>query len=323
MQAGQNGQKIRCRSLLKYGEEALSKAEIPEAGLDAWLLLEYTAGVSRAWYYAHADETVSETVQAAYTELIRKRASRVPLQHLTHQAFFMGHEFYVDERVLVPRQDTEVLVEKALACLADFDKKLTIREIDAAACEADAAARETGPRILDMCTGSGCILLSLLAECRDAVGVGADLSEDALAVAAENAERLSLQERAVFVKSNLFSSDFFLEKDGKTPEKYDMLISNPPYIPTAQIANLMDEVRLHDPRMALDGREDGLYFYREISRQASGFLKPGGRILYEIGYDQGTAVKEILTECGFTEITVEKDLSGLDRVVAGRLQTYV
>lgn len=307
----QKVQEITYRSLLKYGEEALKEADIPEAGLDAWLLLGYTADRNRAWYYAHAEEPVRESVQNAYTELIRKRAEHIPLQHLTHQAFFMGHEFYVDERVLVPRQDTEVLVEKALARLKEYQK------------EKDVTTGKVPLRILDLCTGSGCILLSILSEAANTWGVGADLSEEALTVASINAGRLSLEQRAEFVQSDLFSADFFRLRDGKTRLTYDMLISNPPYIPTAQISALMDEVRLHDPHMALDGGEDGLYFYREISRQAPEYLRPGGWILFEIGYDQGPAVQQILAESKFTEISVEKDLSGLDRVVTGRLQAYV
>ena len=147
--------------LLKKGQNILAQAGIEEAGLDAWLLLEYTTGKSRAYYFAHGEECVTESVSDRYLELIGRRAEHIPLQHLTHQAFFMGYEFYVDENVLVPRQDTETLVESALECMKT----------------AKSEESEKGLHILDMCTGSGCILISLLKEIPSAYGTGVDLSE--------------------------------------------------------------------------------------------------------------------------------------------------
>ena len=276
--------------LLKNGQKILEQSGIREAGLDAWLLLEYITGKSRAYYFAHGDEGVTEETACRYQELIRKRAEHIPLQHLTHQAFFMGYEFYVNEDVLIPRQDTETLVEEALRLLKGRQK----------------------PRVLDMCTGSGCILTSLLLEVPDASGAGADLSEKALKVAACNARRLQTADRAEFVKSDLFSSEYF------SGPVYDMLISNPPYIPTGEIEGLMEEVRLHDPRMALDGKADGLYFYRAITKQAMDYILPGGWLLYEIGWDQGKAVKELLDKEGFINTEIKRDLCGLDRVVLGQ-----
>lgn len=208
----------------------------------------------------------------------------------------MGYDFYVDENVLVPRQDTEVLVEEALEILKSVD----------------------APKILDMCTGSGCILLSILKELPGAEGTGVDLSEAALEVAKRNAQNLQTGDRAFFTKSDLFSGDYFTQNSGKDLPEYDMLISNPPYIATDEISKLMDEVRLHDPYMALDGKEDGLYFYREITARCGRYLKPGGWLLYEIGHDQGKAVPEIMKQAGFVHIQVKKDLAGLDRVVLGQ-----
>lgn len=179
--------------LLKEGTAVLRKAEIEEAALDAWLLLEYASGKNRAYYYAHTDEKTDPETEKIYSELCRKRAARIPLQHLTHSAWFMGHEFYVDGRVLIPRQDTETLAEEALRILKGKEE----------------------PEILDMCTGSGCLLLSILAEYPKARGVGADISEDALSVAKENAGRLQTGERAVFVKSDLFQENI----SDKTVEK--------------------------------------------------------------------------------------------------------
>ena len=283
--------------LLKNGQKILEQSGIREAGLDAWLLLEYITGKSRAYYFAHGDEGVTEETACRYQELIRKRAEHIPLQHLTHQAFFMGYEFYVNEDVLVPRQDTETLMEAALELLKG----------------------NKAPRILDMCTGSGCIITSLMIEVPEASGTGVDLSEKALEVAIRNARELGTADRTKFVKSDLFSAEYFSKKDNaEKVTGYDMLISNPPYIPSGEIEGLMEEVRLHDPRMALDGMEDGLYFYREITRQAMDHIRPGGWLLYEIGCEQGKDVKELLEKEGFIKTEIRQDLCGLDRVVLGQ-----
>ena len=307
--------------LLKKGQMILAQAGIKEAGLDAWLLLEYVTGKSRAYYFAYGEESVTESVAERYLELISRRAGHIPLQHLTHQAFFMGYEFYVNENVLVPRQDTETLVEAALECAktAEADKEL---------------------HILDMCTGSGCILISILKEMPKACGTGVDLSDEALKVAVRNARTLEVAEHAEFVQSNLFSemqnivygTEYMKRTAVKDTVKmtecensnrnysraYDMIISNPPYIPTAEIEDLMDEVKLHDPRMALDGMEDGLYFYRAITKQAQDHLVPGGWLLYEIGCSQGEDVAALLRKYKFEDIEIRQDLAGLDRVVLGR-----
>ncbi|MDO4340814.1 MAG: peptide chain release factor N(5)-glutamine methyltransferase [Eubacteriales bacterium] len=283
-------------SLLNEGAVILEDAGIKEARLDAWLLLEYKTGKSRAYYFAHRDERMPEELTAEYLSLCMQRAGHIPLQHLTHQAFFMGYEFYVNEHVLIPRQDTETLAEEALRLLR----------------------KVKDPNILDMCTGSGCILLSLLAELPGCKGTGADISADALSVASENAKRLGVSDRALLVESDTFSGDYFQEKSGKHPPQYDMLISNPPYIPTAEIGGLMEEVRLHDPLMALDGHEDGLFFYRTITNQGKEYIRPRGWLLYEIGSSQGEAVAGILKTEGFERIAVIKDLAGHDRVVAGQ-----
>ena len=283
-------------SLLKKGTTILKDNGLEEAGLDAWLLLEYKTGKNRSYYFAHGDEPVSDETAAEYLELIGRRAGHIPVQQLTHQAFFMDYEFYVNENVLIPRQDTETLVEEGLKCLEDVEK----------------------PEILDMCTGSGCILISLLLERQDAHGAGVDVSPEALEVAKENASLLNVENRADLVESDLFSAPYFCEKGGKEGGKYDILISNPPYIATEEIETSMEEVRLHDPRKALDGMEDGLYFYRKITEEAGEYLKPGGWLLYEIGCTQGEAVSEMLRNAGFEKVQVVKDLPGLDRVVMGQ-----
>lgn len=280
-------------ALLKEGQEILEAAGIEEAGLDAWLLLEYESGKNRAYYFAHCKEEADEEIKTPYMEKIRKRAQHIPLQHLTHQGYFMGYEFFVNENVLVPRQDTEVLVEEAHSLIKE-------KEV---------------PQILDMCTGSGCILLSILLEREDALGTGVDLSEKALSVAEKNRETYHLETRAELIKSDMFQSGYF---EGKK-ESFDIIVSNPPYIPTEEIEKLQAEVRFHDPFMALDGKEDGLYFYRIIAKNAGEYLKPGGFLACEIGCDQGEDVKKMFESCGFSDVKVIKDLAGLDRVVSGKL----
>lgn len=265
---------------MEWGREVLEKHEVPEASNNAWLLLEEAGGPSRARYFLDKEESAPSEVQERYTQWIEKRADRIPLQHLTNKAYFMGMEFYVDENVLIPRQDTEILVEEVL-------KKT-----------------EPGMKILDMCTGSGCILYSILALGEGLEGTGADISQGALGVALENRKRLDL--KAELVNSNLFEN---------IQGVFDIIVSNPPYIPTSEISRLMEEVKDHDPVLALDGREDGLYFYREISRKAREYLKKGGWIFYEIGHDQAEEVSNILKNEGYTQIRVKKDLAGLDRVV--------
>ena len=275
------------REALNWGKEKLQHAGSPEYDLDAWLLLEHVSGLSRAMYFVRDREEMEESCREQYEEAIRKRESRVPLQHITGVQEFMGYEFHVNEHVLIPRQDTEILVE-----------------------EADRAADDTGAkRILDVCTGSGCILLSLLKMNENRTGTGSDLSEPALKMAEENRRLLEIpEERAAFVQSDLFE---------RIEGTYDMIVSNPPYIRTEEIRKLQEEVRLHDPYGALDGKEDGLYFYRRIISEAGGYFDHQGTLLFEIGYDQAEDVKRLMEEAGYSQIYVKKDLAGLDRVVGG------
>ena len=271
------------QNAFEYGKHALQDAGIAEAELDAWLLLEYAAGVSRTQYYMDTQKELSAEQERAYRSYLEKRTARIPLQHITGVQEFMGLEFCVNEHVLVPRQDTEVLVECALEVL------------------------EKGSRVLDMCTGSGCILISLLKLQEGVSGVGVDLSEEALCVAKENCRRHG-------VKAELCHSDLFDGVEGR----YDVIVSNPPYIRTDVIAGLQEEVRLYDPMSALDGGEDGLYFYRRIAEESPKYLTQGGWLCMEIGHDQGEEVKAFLEIAGFTDVSVKKDLAGLDRVVSGR-----
>ncbi len=271
------------REAYEYGQEQLKLAGIDDADLDAWYLLEFVTGVNRALYYVKMQEPVSARQEALYCDYIMTRASYIPLQHITGVQEFMGMEFLVNEHVLVPRQDTEVLVESVLEVLTPEMK------------------------VLDMCTGSGCILLSLMKLGQVRYGVGVDISEEALAVAEKNCKKLG-------VKADLLKSDLFANVSGR----YDVIVSNPPYIRTSVIEELKEEVKFHDPFIALDGKEDGLYFYRAIVEKCPKYLKSGGKLYFEIGHDQGEAVKKLMSQVGFTEVTVKKDLAGLDRVVFGK-----
>ena len=351
--------------VLNYGKKILKNAGIVEADLDAWYLFEQSFGISRAQYFLCARENIAgSTAQkmaaqeqagnslesknaldcvelwlkeklSAYENALKKRAARIPLQQIIGQQEFMGLTFFVNEHVLIPRQDTETLVELVLQEQKDKDIS-----------------------ILDMCTGSGCIAVSLKKLGGYAHVEGADISEEALKVAKSNSEEIlenndvnsdavnsrteqiqncmnltnnqnkqdNSEERMVsevrrvsqtgvtFRHSDMFSA--FPET-----EPFDVIVSNPPYIPSAVIEELEPEVRDHEPRRALDGTADGLYFYRILAEECAKHLTPGGHVYFEIGYDQGMAVKELLDNHGFKDTRVIQDLAGKDRVVCGAWQT--
>lgn len=269
----------------EYGQQRLIEAEVDDAVLDAWYLLEHVTGISRTLYFLRMNEEMNEQNLAQYKECLELRAKHIPLQHITGVQEFMGLEFQVNEHVLVPRQDTEVLVEETLKVL------------------------EPGMNVLDMCTGSGCIIISLMKFAKAISGTAVDISEDALKVAKRNAEKLEAD--VTFIHSDLFE---------EVNETYDVIVSNPPYIRTAVIEELKEEVKFHDPFLALDGKEDGLYFYRKIINESTDYLKQNGKLYFEIGHDQGEDVKKLMEAAGFVEVVVKKDLAGLDRVVYGMLQ---
>ena len=314
--------------VLNYGKKILKNAGIVEADLDAWYLFGQIFGISRAQYFLCARENIAgSTAQkmaaqeqtgnslesknaldcvelwlkeklSAYENTLEKRASRIPLQQILGQQEFMGLTFFVNEHVLIPRQDTETLVELVLN--EQKDKNVSI---------------------LDMCTGSGCIAVSLKKLGGYACVEGADISEEALKVAKRNSEEIlensdvnSSRTGVIFRRSDMFSA--FPET-----ERFNVIVSNPPYIPSAVIEELEPEVRDHEPRGALDGTADGLYFYRILAEECAKHLTPGGHVYFEIGYDQGAAVKELLDIHGFKDTRVIQDLTGKDRVVCGTWQT--
>ncbi len=271
-----------------YGKKVLEEHGIGDASVDAWILLEHITEISRAMYYVNPKQEITSEQKIQYEYFIEQRARRIPLQHLTKEQEFMGLTFEVNEKVLIPRQDTEILVETVLEDL------------------------EPNMRVLDVCTGSGCILISLLKMLQDGrgqdtvKGVGVDISKEALEVAEKNARKHNTE--AVFLQSDLFES---------VEGMYDIIVSNPPYIKTEEIEKLEDEVKLHDPMLALDGKEDGLYFYRKIIKESRKYLKKNGKLYFEIGHTQGEEVKTLMEEAGFSDVRVKKDLAGLDRVVYG------
>ena len=314
--------------VLNYGKKILKNAGIVEADLDAWYLFEQIFGISRAQYFMCALENIAgitaqkiaaqeqtgnslesknaldcvelwlKEKMSAYENTLEKRASRIPLQQILGQQEFMGLTFFVNEHVLIPRQDTETLVELVLN--EQKDKNVSI---------------------LDMCTGSGCIAVSLKKLGGYACVEGADISEEALKVAKRNSEEIlensdvnSSRTGVIFRRSDMFSA--FPET-----ERFNVIVSNPPYIPSAVIEELEPEVRDHEPRGALDGTADGLYFYRILAEECAKHLTPGGHVYFEIGYDQGAAVKELLDIHGFKDTRVIQDLTGKDRVVCGTWQT--
>ena len=275
------------RECYEQGCRTLQAAGIEEATLDARLLLEAVCGTDRNDLLAHGEQPVMSQAEEKYLNWIRQRAEHIPLQQLTGEQDFMGLTFSVNEHVLIPRQDTEILVEEVLKELHDR------------------------MRILDMCTGSGCILLSLLHYSNDCEGLGVDLSAEALEVAGQNVLKVLTPEKAEH--AHFLQSDLFEKVEGK----FEIIVSNPPYIASAEVEKLMPEVRDHEPRMALDGTEDGLYFYRRIIKEAGKHLVSSGMLFFEIGYDQGQAVSELMRAQGYREVQVVQDYAGLDRVVLG------
>lgn len=274
---------MKYRELYENGKACLIRAGLEEAALDARLLLEFVCHTVRNDLLVHGDREVGKEQEELYRDLIGRRSAHIPLQHLTGVTEFMGMEFKVSEDVLIPRQDTEILVEEVMRNLHD------------------------GFRILDMCTGSGCILLSLLHYSNHCTGVGADISEKALEVARKNAESLK-ETDARFIHSDLFE---------RVEGKFEIIVSNPPYIRTDVIQTLTEEVRLHEPLTALDGLEDGLHFYRKIIEESGKYLCGGGQLFFEIGYDQREAVTALMEQAGFRDVTAVRDYAGLDRVVYG------
>ena len=281
---------VKASELLQYGADVLKEAEIADWNYDSRVLLEWICQISRMDLILYPSMEVEDGKVLEYKAYIKRRAEHEPLQYLMGEWEFMGLPFQVNPSVLIPRQDTEVLIEWIL----------------------ERESREgnlSSKNILDVCTGSGCIAISLDVLWREKnlcpwKVEALDISSEALRTARANNELN--HGRVLFHESNMFE---------QIEETYDVIVSNPPYIPTKVVDGLMAEVVKHEPRLALDGMEDGLHFYRILAHEGRQHLKPGGRLYLEIGHDQGQTVPEILEKEGFTEIEVRKDLAGLDRCV--------
>ncbi len=275
---------------LAEGKRILKESGVEQYALDAEVLLMQAAGLSKVELFTKDNALLSGKEYEDYMNFLQKRKKRVPVQYITGQCEFMALPFFVGEGVLIPRPDTEILVETVL----EFQKEYGFG------------------KILDMCTGSGCISVSL-AKYAETKIVACDVSPRALAAAKKNAVLNGVEERLSFLESDLFKSF-----PGSCLNSFDAIVSNPPYIRTEVIGTLMREVKEYEPGLALDGGEDGLRFYRRIVVECKSFLKAGGFLFFEIGFDQGAAVKLLLEEAGFEETEIRKDLAGLDRVVLGR-----
>ncbi len=267
---------------LQRGRKFLKDNGIEEADVDAWHLLSHVLEIDRAYFFIHRDEKMPEDKIETYQELLNERVKNIPVQYITGKQEFMGLEFQVNENVLIPRQDTEILVEEVLKV-----------------CH--------GKTVLDLCTGSGCIIISLAKLGKVKEATASDISYKALEVARLNAINHN-------VSINFIESDLFEKIDGE----YDIIVSNPPYISSKDMEDLMAEVKDYEPRLALDGSDDGLLYYRRIVKVARRHLKDNGLIFFEIGYNQGEEVQDLLRREGFVDISLYKDLAGLDRLVSGR-----
>jgi release factor glutamine methyltransferase len=302
------------RSLLRQGVERLREASVPSFTLAAELLLLHVAGRDRTWLYAHAEEILSPENAERYFSLIRRRADGEPTQHLTGKQEFWGLEFEVTPDVLIPRPETEHLIEVAL-------DRLAVRELRAGRPTQFAGA---GLTVLDVGTGSGCIAISLAKELPAATIYATDISRAALEVAGGNAARLGFADRIHFLESDLL--DTFQPRPlgaphtdaTHTPILFDLIISNPPYVGLREAESLAIEVRDHEPRVALYGGEEGYELYGALVPQAARFLRHGGLLILELGHNSLPAVQPLLDTPEWCAISVTNDLAGIPRVLSAQ-----
>lgn len=278
----------------KTVKEALAEAkkELKESGageykLDAELFMMKATDMTKTSVLINGDKLLTDREEELFNSMVQKRKKGVPSQYILGKCEFMGYEFFVDENVLIPRPDTEVLVETVL----------------------NVSQKENFQNVIDMCTGSGCIAVSLVLNGIKSVEA-CDISQGALSIAKKNAEHNNASDKIRFIQGDLFQN---VDKN----LNFDAVVSNPPYIPTDDINGLMREVRDNEPLNALDGGTDGLDFYRRITKDSLEYLADGGYLFFEIGFNQGEDLKKIMTDFGFDEIKIVKDYAGLDRVVFG------
>jgi release factor glutamine methyltransferase len=276
------------RKVLGWTSQHFEKSNVDSPRLTAELLLAHTLELDRVRLYTELERPLNKDELAGYRALIQRRIGGEPTQYLTGTKEFYGRRFAVDARVLIPRPETELLVEGVLKLLP----------------------KDAPSRVLDLCTGSGCIAITIALEREQASVWATDLSKDACAAARANAEGLKAGGRVTVLEGDLFAA---------VPEgaKFDVIVSNPPYVKTGELSGLQREVQ-REPRTALDGGEDGLDVVRRIATGAVAWLKAGGSLALEIGDGQGDAVRDILTRAGYHEVVIERDLARLDRLAFAR-----
>jgi len=278
---------LNIKEALAYAVDILKKQNIQAPAREAGALLAFVLKKDLSFIYAHPEGNLSERHEQEYIDIVAKRSSRMPFQYITNNQEFMSLDFYVDENCLIPRPDTEILVEAALEVIKKYKEPV---------------------RVLDIGTGSGAIAVSIAYYAPGTIVDAMDISESALRVAAANARKHRVQGRINFI-----NADF---RYYNAEERYNVVISNPPYIPSGDIKNLMPEVADYEPVLALDGGEDGLDFYRAIASKIKALLTPGGTVLTEVGMGQHARVGKLLEKEGM-HVSVIKDLAGIDRVVIG------
>lgn len=282
---------MNIKEALQYGVKELEKVETPL--LDSQLLLAKATGLTRIKVTVEFDREVQTEEEEKYISYISDRKKGRPIAYILKVQEFMGLDFYVEEGVLIPRPDTEILVEECISYLKKIGKS----------------------KFIDIGTGSGAITVSLAKLLDDTEGTSLDISEKALEIGKKNAKLQEVDQKILFLKSDVFSA---IEKDESYVELIDLVVSNPPYIPKEVIEGLQVEVRDFEPRLALDGGIDGLDFYRKIVREGIKFLKKGGLMAFEVGHDQAEEVKNLMEVSSvFSDIKIIKDLSGISRVVTG------
>lgn len=284
-------EKMMLEKVLNEGIRILKEDNVETPAVEAGVLLCHVLNKDKTFLFAHPEYILSVSESTEFFKLINSRVKGKPSQYLTGFQEFMSLEFKVDSNVLIPRQDTEILVETVI----DYAKKLNIQET----------------QILDMGTGSGCIAISLAYYINNSKVTAVDISEGALRVAEKNARALGVKEKVTFLRSDLFKN--LVDSAGV----FDIIVSNPPYIPTKDIKELQSEVRDFEPHGALDGGADGLDYYKTLTRNAAKYMKNQGFLAFEVGYGQALQVAELLRQSGYIT-SIIKDLSGIDRVVTGR-----
>lgn len=287
-----DSKKYTIGSLLVSGYEILKDAEIESYQLDAQLLLGKTLNKSRIFVLTNRDLEISHEFAIVFLNFIDLRKNKKPVKYILGHCEFMGYDFIIKEGVLIPRPDTEILVETIISYIREYKYK----------------------KICDVCAGSGIIGITTALECEDTEVLNLDISPIALEVTADNIKAMNLSDRVTVLYSDLL--DYAISK----ALKFDVIVSNPPYIKTREIEYLMEDVKNYEPFEALCGGEDGLYFYKKIIEQSAKVLNSGGMLAFEIGYDQKDQVSKLLNERGFSKIETIKDLSGNDRVVIGFMQ---